>query len=227
MTEQANTAAKEEERKFWRRCPICLQRNTPSSEFQRFLLFLEHMEEHLQPELQPVRKKKASRFVTEEDLVAFHFGVELLEKPKTNKADQARLLLAVSLWLQEALAACPELNSIETSNIKVADHLVELVKRLPDHFAEQRTYLLEHEDRLRDTGMDPKWPRKPGSQVEFVGRSMAGARWGVPPSSSREYIRRMNPKTKLNNRGVAVRTGLLDELVKEGTWWNQGALDED
>jgi hypothetical protein len=28
------------------------------------------------------------------------------------------------------------------------------------------------------------------------------------------------------NRGVAARAGLLDDLVKEGAWWNQGALDE-
>ena len=56
---------------------------------------------------------------------------------------------------------------------------------------------------------------------------MAGAKWGVPPSSSREYIRRMNPKRKAANRGVVAQAGLTDELVKEGTWWSQGALDED
>ena len=105
--------------------------------------------------------------------------------------------------------------------------MVDLVRKLPDEFAEQRTNLLDHEDRLRETGMDPKWPRRPGSQVEFFARSMAGAKWGVPPSSSREYIRRISPKRKATNHGVVAQAGLTDELVKEGTWWSQGALDED
>jgi hypothetical protein len=56
---------------------------------------------------------------------------------------------------------------------------------------------------------------------------MAGAKWGVPPSSSREYIRRISPKRKATNHGVVAQAGLTDELVKEGTWWSQGALDED
>ena len=77
----------------------------------------------------------------------------------------------------------------------------------------------------------PAWTRNgregPGSQVEFVARSMAGAKWGVPPSSSREYIRRISPKRKATNHGVVAQAGLTDELVKEGTWWSQGALDED
>jgi len=77
----------------------------------------------------------------------------------------------------------------------------------------------------------PGWTRNgregPGSQVEFVARSMAGAKWGVPPSSSREYIRRISPKRKATNHGVVAQAGLTDELVKEGTWWSQGALDED
>jgi hypothetical protein len=49
MTEQVNTAAKEEKRKFWRNCPICFQDSAASPEFSGFLLFLEHMEEHFQP----------------------------------------------------------------------------------------------------------------------------------------------------------------------------------
>jgi hypothetical protein len=37
----------------------------------------------------------------------------------------------------------------------------------------------------------------------------------------------MNPKKKAANRGFVAQAGLTDELVKEGTWWSQGALDED
>jgi hypothetical protein len=225
MTEQANTAAKRENKKFWRKCPICVQNKVTSPEFQEFLRFIEHMEEHLQPEARP-KKKSSSRYVTEEELLAFSLGVELLEVPKGKIADKAGLLVLVSLWLQEALAACSELNNIRTSDLKVADQLVDLVRTLPDDFAEQRTYLMQHQDRLREAGMDPKWPRRPGSQVGFVADSMAGARWSVPPSSSREYIRRINPKRKSLNRGVAARAGLLDDLVKEAVWWNPETLDK-
>ncbi len=226
MKQQANTAAKTVNKRFWRTCPICVQNKVASPEFQEFFRFIEHMEEHLQPEVRPVKKKSSSRYVTEEELLAFSLGVELLEVPKGKIADKAGLLVVVSLWLQEALAACPELNNIRTSDLKVADQLVDLVRTLPDDFAEQRAYLMQHQDRLREVGMDPKWLRRPGSQVGFVADSMAGAKWGVPPSSSREYIRRFNPKTKSMNRGVAARAGLLDDLVKEGAWWNPRALDE-
>src|SRR5208283_401881 len=147
MRQQANTAAKSENKKFWRKCPICVRNKAASPEFQEFLRFIEHMEEHLQPEARPVKKKKSSRrYATEEDLLAFSFGVELLEVPKGKIADKARLLVLVSLWLQEALATCPELNNIRTSDLKVADQLVDLVRTLPDDFAEQRAYLTQHQD---------------------------------------------------------------------------------
>src|SRR6516164_10603017 len=125
MTEQVNTAAKEGKRTFWQKCPICIRHGAASPEFPAFLFFLEHMEEHLQPEPRPVQKKKANPYVTEAELTAFHFGVELLERPKIKMADQVRLLFAVSIWLLEALTTCPELNSIRTSDIKVADRLVD------------------------------------------------------------------------------------------------------
>ena len=222
MTEQANTAAKRENKKFWRKCPICVQNKAASPEFQEFLRFIEHMEEHLQPEARPVKKKSSSRYVTEEELLAFSLGVELLEVPKGKIADKAGLLVLVSLWLQ--VGGVSRVNNILTSDLKVADQLVDLVRTLPDDFAEQRAYLMQHQDRLREAGMGPKWRRRPGSQVDFVADSMAGAKWSVPPFSSREYIRRINPKTTSMNRGVAARAGLLDDLVKEGAWWNQEHL---
>jgi hypothetical protein len=42
---------------------------------------------------------------------------------------------------------------------------------------------------LDGVGTDPKWTGKPGKQARFVARSMAGARWGLKSSSSREIIR--------------------------------------
>jgi hypothetical protein len=227
MDEQVNMAAKTENKEFWRKCPICIRNKVVSPEFQGFLPLVEHMEEHLQPAPRPARKKGANRYLTEQDLMAAHFNVELLERPKRKIADEAKgLLVLVSHWLQEALAVCPEINTITTSNINVADQLVDLVKTLPDEHAEQRSYFLRYVEQLRDTGMDSKWLRTPGSQVAFVADSMAGAKWNIPPSSSREYIRRICPKGKSARHGASARRGLIEELVPEGAWWKPGALDE-
>lgn len=218
MEEQANTTAKGRNKEFWRKCPICIRNNAVSPDFQEFLPLIKHMEEHLQPEPRPVRR--ASRYITEMDLLAFHYGFELRETPRRKIAREAEgLLVLVSQWLQAALVTCPEINTITTSNLKVADQLMDLVRKLPDEFAEQRAYLLQREERLRDTGMDPKWLRRPGRQVGFVADSMAGAGWDLPPATSREYIRRNSPRKKSIDSGLAASTGLTDELIKEGTWW--------
>jgi hypothetical protein len=193
MEEQENTAAKEEKGEFWRKCPICVRNNATSPEFKEFLPLIEHMDTHLQPEPQPVRRKLGTS-LTELDLIALTFGVDILEVPKKKIADQAQvLLIPVADWLQEALATCPEINNVLTSNLKVADQLVDLIGKLPEQFAEQRAYFLKYEDRLRDTGMDPKWPRRRGGQVGFIAQSLAGAKWGLSPTSSREYVRQVQP----------------------------------
>jgi len=103
--------------------------------------------------------------------------------------------------------------SLINSAAKVADQLVDLVGKLPEQFAEQRAYFLEHEDRLKDTGMDPKWPRRRGSQVGFIAQSMAGAKWGLSPGSSREYVRQVQPKKSPRVPRVIMRGGLTDDLI--------------
>jgi len=97
-------------------------------------------------------------------------------------------------WLEQALMKFTEINAILTSNLKVAEDLVSFARRLPDDFREQRDYLLQHQERLQETGMDPKWPRKAGGQIRFVAESMAGAEWNLTPSTSREFIREHKPR---------------------------------
>jgi len=87
-----------------------------------------------------------------------------------------------------------EINAIVTSDLKVADELVGLAQRLPNNFCAQRDYLLQHRDRLRETGTDPKWPRKAGGQTRLVAESMAGAEWNLTPSTAREFIRQTKPR---------------------------------
>jgi hypothetical protein len=226
MEEQENTPAKKGEGAFWRKCPICVRNNATSPEFKEFLSLIEHMETHLQAEPQPVRRKPGA-YLTEADLLAFMHGWEILEVPRRRIAPKAQvLLIPVADWLQEALATCPEINDILTSNLKVADQLVDLVGKLPEQFAEQRAYFLKYQDRLKETGMDPKWLRRPGGQVTFVAESMAGAKWGLSPSSSREYVRQVQPKKKSTSPTLAMRAGLTDDLVKERTWWKPNTPDE-
>ena len=50
MDEQVNTAAKKENKEFWRKCPICIRNKVVSPEFQGFVSLIEHMEVHFQPE---------------------------------------------------------------------------------------------------------------------------------------------------------------------------------
>lgn len=226
MEEQENTAAKRKKREFWQKCPICVRNKATSPEFREFLPLIEHMETHLQPEPQPVKRKPGAT-LTELDVLALQSGWDILDVPKKKIADQAQVLLVfVADWLQDALATCPEINNILTSNLTVADQLVDLVGNLAEQFAEQRAYFLKYEDRLRDTGMDPKWPRTRGSQVGFIAQSMAGAKWGLSPSSSREYVRQIQPKKRSTSPTLTMRAGLIEELGKEGTWWKPNTSDD-
>ena len=126
---------------------------------------------------------------------------------------QAKVFLPdVADWLEKALASIEQLNSVVQSDLFVAEQLIELVKGLPEEFKEQREYLLKHEDQLKDTGMDPKWRKSPGRQPAFVAESMAGARWGLTPSTSREFVRQI----RRNPRGPTLR---ILKIVKERYWW--------
>jgi len=93
-----------------------------------------------------------------------------------------------------------------------AEQVVKLVQTLTPEFQEQREYLLNYEEKLKHTGMDPKWLTGPGRQAGFIARSMAGARWGLSPSSSREMIRQMEQ----NPRGPSLRKLKIRE---ERRWW--------
>ncbi len=140
----------------------------------------------------------------------------LLEKGEKILPQAKLFLLDIADWLEKALASIEQLNAIVQSDLLVAEQLVELVKGLPDEFHEQREYLLQHEDKLKDTGMDPKWRKSPGRQATFVAGSMAGARWGLTPSTSREFVRQV----RRNPRGPRLRTLKIE---KERYWWEPEA----
>src|SRR6266849_5537503 len=214
MQDQDERAAKKEEQQFWRKCPICGQ------EFEAFLPLIKHVEEDSRRESQMVKVELGAK-----DYLAKRIAQEFLPSLQGSGADRRRgrrqsgvskrkvadkakgLLSVVADWLEQALTNFSEINSIVTSDVKVAEELVSLAQRLPDDFREQRDYLLKHQGRLKETGMDPKWPRKAGGQIRFVAESMAGAEWNLSPSSSREFIR----QTKL-------RKGAIPGVPQR--WWD-------
>jgi hypothetical protein len=221
MENQEERAAKREAEESWRKCPICGQ------EFEAFLPLIKHVEEDCRRESQMVRVELGGK-----DYLAKRIAQEFLPSLRESGADRRRgrsqsgvskrkvadeakgLLSVVADWLVQALATFPEINSIVTSDLKVADELVGLAQRLPDTFREQRDYLLKHQERLKETGMDPKWPRKVGSQIRFVAESMAGAEWNLSPSTSREFIRLQRP-----------RKGAIPAVPQR--WWDPSSRSSD
>ena len=198
MQNQEEKAAKKGAQLFWRKCPICAQ------EFKDFLPPIKHLEEHRRRESQPIKIELGA-----DDYLQKAIAREFFQGTETDKnilrptggaakrkfaADAKGLLVAVADWLQEALMTFSDINSLLTSDVKVAERLAGFASRLPDVFREQRDYLLKHRERLKETGMDPKWPRKAGSQIRFVAESMAGAEWNLTPSTSREFIREHKPR---------------------------------
>ncbi len=121
-------------------------------------------------------------------------------------------LIDIAEWLEKALLSLEALNSIKESDLMAAEELTNLVRTLPQEFEEQREYLLIYQEKLKDTGMDPKWLTGPGRQAGFVARSMAGARWDLSLSSSREMIR----KIAKNPRGPLLRKL---KIQGERGWW--------
>ncbi len=216
MENQEENAAKKEEELSWRKCPICGQ------EFKDFLPLIKHLEEHSRRESQMVKIELgakdylAKRIAQEFSL--FNQGTsdrkQGARQPRASKrkfAEEAKgLLSVVADWLEQGLTTCSEINSIITSNVKVAEQLVGLARRVPDEFREQRDYLFKHQARLKETGMDPKWPRKAGGRIRFVAESMAGAEWNLSPSTSREFIRQRKP-----------RKGAIPAVPQR--WWDPGS----
>ena len=221
MQDQDERAAKKEEQQFWRKCPICGQ------EFEAFLPLIKHVEEDSRRESQMVKVELGAK-----DYLAKRIAQEFLPSLQGSGADRRRgrrqsgvskrkvadkakgLLSVVADWLEQALTNFSEINSIVTSDVKVAEELVSLAQRLPDDFREQRDYLLKHQGRLKETGMDPKWPRKAGGQIRFVAESMAGAEWNLSPSSSREFIRQTKP-----------RKGTIPATAQR--WWDPSSTSSD
>jgi len=214
MQNQEEKAAKKGAQLFWRKCPICAQ------EFKDFLPLIKHLEEHRRRESQRIKIELGA-----DDYLQKAIAREFFQGTETDKnilrptggaakrkfaADAKGLLVAVADWLQEALMTFSDINSLLTSDVKVAERLAGFASRLPDVFREQRDYLLKHRERLKETGMDPKWPRKAGSQIRFVAESMAGAEWNLTPSTSREFIREHKP------RKSAIP-------AKDQRWWEQSS----
>jgi hypothetical protein len=121
---------------------------------------------------------------------------KLLEKGQKILPQAKLFLIDIADWLEKALLSLESLNSITTSSLFAADQLIKAVETLKPEFQEQKDYLSNFPDILRDIGMDPKWLASPGRQAGFIARSFAGARWKLSPSSSREMIRQAtkNPR---------------------------------
>lgn len=137
---------------------------------------------------------------------------ELLEKGQKLLPQAKFFLPDIAGWLEESLLPLEELESIKTSNLLVAEKITQIVREISPEFEDQRNYLLKHEKELKDTGMDPKWPAKEGRQAGFIAWSLAGARWKLTPSSSREFVRQMKK---------ILRAHTLNELGirREYRWW--------
>jgi hypothetical protein len=209
-------------------CPVCGGWDGLCAVFPAFLLFVDHLIGHLcLKELRELSQPFPG--ASGEALFRNPDTYEVMHSPPEYRPDslvwrqfltkgqkllpQAKVLLpGIADWLEKALASIEQLKSIKQSGLLAAERLVELVKELPAAFQEQREYLLGHEEKLKDTGMDPKWKSKPDEQARFVARSLAGARWGLKPSTSREFIRQATRSP---------RGSLLESLglKKEGRWW--------
>ena len=138
MQNQEEKAAKKAEKLAWRRCPICAQ------EFKDFLPLIKHVEEHRRRESQAVKiELGADNYLQKEIEREFlpHARAETDKRLRRSAgqaskrkfaADARALLLAVADWLHEALMTFPEINSILTSDLKVAEQLVGFARCLPD-----------------------------------------------------------------------------------------------
>jgi hypothetical protein len=137
---------------------------------------------------------------------------ELLGRNKKILPQAEIFLVDIGDWLEAALKSLEALNDIKVSDIMTAESLISLIRSLGEEFQEQRDYLLRHSASLEDTGTDPKWLARPGNQARFVADSMAGARWHLTSSSSREMIR----KTPLPVRQEGFR---LLRIQLSDFWW--------
>ncbi len=242
MKNQGEAAAKHSEGYFGKyKCRCC----RPSRPFILFLPFIDHlilheymskreppekppdMDDSLWCHLEARRRNPGKAPHLVEPLPPYWVSPLAWREPTKGRQrqvlpEQRRFLPYVADWLENALESLPALNNITESSILVADQLVELVKHFPEEFQEQRGYLLRYEETLKDTGMDQGWPPRPGEQPAFVAESMAGARRGLTPSTSREYIRQ--EKKAGTSKTLQLEPGELsladaDTVRHEGCWW--------
>src|SRR5712692_2095052 len=210
-------------------CHLCGGWQTLVGASVEFLPFIDHLIQHLclmkHPKLSQRRIVGDQIWFLDPDTNEMIYGLlpyepsskewkRLLEKREKILPQAKFFLLDIADWLAKALLSLEGLKSIVVSNLFAADQLVKLVQTLPPELHEQREYLLNHREKLEQTGMDPKWLGTPGRQAEFVSRSMAGARWGLSPSSSREMIRQIEREP---------REEVLQTLKIHGErgWWNR------
>lgn len=189
-------------------CPICIRGNSVSPDFSEYLPWIRHLIEHLQDESDPFywwlhdnsqenRKK-------------------VFAESKISQAAKSFLPL-IAKWLEAALQTLPNINDLAGSGTLTAGKLLAIVQTQSAEFAEQKRFLLDHSNQLEDTETDSRWPRREVRRIGFVAESMAGADWGLTPSSSREYIRKQDPKSlKL----------LADQLgfQEDAKWWERSTL---
>ena len=193
-------------------CPHCGKRAdngkwVSSRSLSGFIQLMDHIIlDHLEADKQFQRAQVRAREHPFEDHQFARQRLERARLPRKPVASAKDFLPNVSDWLVAALKEVPRIDSISESSMLVADDLVDAVRNLGDSFLEQRHYLLQYETALRETAMDPKWPRKRGSQVRFVADSMAGIRWGYKPTSSREFIRIMHVR-----KGRTIRRSDIDD----------------
>jgi len=245
MEQKDETAGQPGSRVVWYICPFC-HPDYPVSNFP-FLKLIDHLIDHLYWEHHKVEGEPmilGSQMWTYVEpqpgsptgmgelvppLPDYHPEAPAWRRVLTDNRKilpEARVFLpVVAGWLEHALKSFPGLDSIPAGDVMIADHVVQLARNLQDEFGEQRDYLLKYEQVLKDTAMDPKWPRRPGHQTWFVAKSMAGARWGLTPSTSREFIReeKRSPRPSLWRKFGIGRETLWWEPVR----FTRGPTDPD
>lgn len=228
MQNEGDPATKRKEGSFVEYvCPVCGGWDALCAVFRAFLPFIDHLVGDLclkqLPQLSRPINHEGQAWFRDPDTNELIPGLppyapdsppwQRFLKKGEKLLPQAKFFLPdIADWLEKALAPIERLKSIKKSDVVVADLLVELVKMMSPEFREQREYLLKYEDKLRDTGMDPKWNSESDERARFVARSLAGARWGLAPSTSREFIRQATHSS---------RGSQLEALgfKKEGRWW--------
>jgi len=243
MKNEDEAAAKHSEGYFGKyKCQCC----RPPAQFDLFLPFIDHfalheymskreppemppdMDDSLWCHLEAMRRNPGKAPHLVEPLPPYAVSPFAWREPTKGPPpkvfpEQKRFLPYVAGWLENALESLPALNNITESSVLVAEQILDLVKELSQEFQEQRDYLLQHQHTLEETGKDPKWLREAGSQSRFVAGSMAGTRWGLTPSTSREFIRQERLKAgtskMLQQEPGDVSFADPDSMRREGRWW--------